>query len=150
HVFHDSSTSSGASKSVAIHAENKFSVARSQLLRTGQRRPGAAFGPGGFWALTVISCVIVLHPAGAPSRTSVARQVPTAGATISANQKYGGPPCRSRDLTAMLPSGAINESSPSSGFSVAMRMRSGAPFHGAIGAGRIATSALSAQVPDGA
>ena len=50
---HDSDASSGASKSFSIHAEYKFSVARFQVLRTGQtlalrrarpRRPVAAHG----------------------------------------------------------------------------------------------------------
>ena len=36
---HDSSTSSGASKSFSIHAEYKFSVARFQVLRRGQTLP---------------------------------------------------------------------------------------------------------------
>ena len=39
-------------------------------------------------------------PGGARSRASVACHVPAAGDATSANQKYGGPPCRSRDLTA--------------------------------------------------
>ncbi len=50
---------------------------------------------------------------------SLACHVPAAGVATSANQKYGGPPRRSRDLAATLPSGAISESSPSSGFSAA-------------------------------
>ena len=94
-----------------------------------------------------MSRVIVPHPAGARSRASVARHFPAAGDSTSANQKYGGPPCRSRDLAATLPSGAISESSPSSGFSAAKTTRKGAPFHGAIGEGRTATSAASSQVP---
>src|ERR1051326_3689231 len=48
----------------------------------------------------------------------------------------------------MLPSGAISESSPSSGFSAAKTMRKGAPFHGAIGEGKTASSAASSQRPD--
>ena len=92
-----------------------------------------------------MSRVIVPQPAGALSRTSVACQVPAAGDLTSANQKYGGPPCRSRDLAATLPSGAISESSPSSGFSAAKMTRSGAPFHGVTGEGRTASSAASSQ-----
>ena len=69
--------------------------------------------------------------------------------STSANQKYGGPPCRSRDLAATLPSGAISESSPSSGFSAAKMTRNGAPFHGVTGEGRTASSAASSQVPTG-
>ena len=91
--------------------------------------------------------MIVLHSAGARSRASVACHVPAAGEATSANQKYGGPPCRSRDLAATLPSGAISESSPSSGFSAAKTTRKGAPFHGAIGEGRTASSAASSQLP---
>ena len=73
---------------------------------------------------------------------------PAAGDLTSANQKYGGPPCRSRDLAATLPSGAISESSPSSGFSAAKTTRNGAPFHGATGEGRTAISAASSQPPE--
>jgi hypothetical protein len=83
-----------------------------------------------------------------PDAASAARQVPTAGAATSAYQKYGGPPWRSRDLAATLPSGPIRENSPSSGFSAVTTTRSGMPFHGAIGADRTATSALpSSQLP---
>jgi hypothetical protein len=52
-------------------------------------------------------------------------------------------------LAATLPSGAISESSPSSGLSEEKMTRKGAPFHGAIGDGKIATSAASSQVPSG-
>src|SRR6202040_4419985 len=74
--------------------------------------------------------------------------VPAAGVPTSAYQKYGGPPRRSCDLAATLPSGAISESSPSSGFSAARTTRKGAPFHGAIGEGKTASSAASSQLPD--
>jgi len=85
-----------------------------------------------------------------PDAASAACHVPTAGAATSANQKYGGPPWRSRDLATTLPSGAISESSPSSGFSAANTMRNGARFHGAIGVDKTATSAApSSQLPDG-
>src|ERR1700730_18774494 len=99
---HDGTASSGASKSFSIHAEYKFSVARPHVLRKGQMLPGAACGGGGGGASarTVISRVIVLHSAGAWSRASVACHVPTAGEATSANQKYGGPPCRPRGLGA--------------------------------------------------
>src|SRR5207244_661944 len=63
------------------------------------------------------------------------------------NQKYGGPPCRSRDFAATFPSGATSENSPSSGLSVAKTTRKGAPFHGAIGEDSTASSAASSQVP---
>src|SRR5216684_4149738 len=118
-AFHDGAASSGASKSFSIHAEYRFSVPRFQVLRAGQTLPSAAPGRGGWSRRTAISRVIVPHSAGARSRASVARHVPAAGDATSANQKYGGPPCRSRDLAATLPSGAISESSPSSGFSAA-------------------------------
>src|SRR5271169_4162516 len=147
HAFHDSDASSGASNSLAIHAEYKFSVARFQVLRSGQRLPGVSCGPGGFWALTTMSRVIVLQSAVAWARASVACHVPAAGDATSANQKYGGPSCRSRDLSATLPSGAISESSASSGFSAAKTTRKGAPFHGAIGEGKTASSAAFSQVP---
>jgi hypothetical protein len=49
-------------------------------------------------------------------------------------------------LAATLPSGAISDSSPSIGFSAEKRTRNGAPFHGAIGEGRIASSAASSQL----
>ena len=97
-----------------------------------------------------MSRVIVLHSAGAPSRTSFACHVPAAGDATSANQKYGGPPCRSRDLAATFPSGAISESSPSSGFSAAKMTRKGAPFHGAIGEASMASPGSSWQVAIGA
>ena len=88
--------------------------------------------------------------AGALSRASFACHVPTAGDATSTNQKYGGPPCRSRDFAATVPSGAISESSPSSGFSAAKTTRKGAPFHGAIGENKTASSAASSQLPAGA
>src|SRR6185436_8088784 len=80
------------------------------------------------------------------SRARLARHLPAAGAATSASQKYGGPPWRWRDLTATLPSGAISESSPSSGFSAASMTRNGAPLQGAIGDGRTAISAASSQL----
>jgi hypothetical protein len=46
----------------------------------------------------------------------------------------------------MLPSGAISESSPSSGFSATTSTRKGAPVHGAIGEGKTASSDVSTQV----
>src|SRR3984957_20035427 len=148
-AFHDGAASSGASKSFSIHAEYRFSVPRFHELRTGQMLPGVSCGRGGSWARTAISRVIVLHSAGAPSRASFACHVPAAGDAISANQKYGGPPCRSRDVAATLPSGAISENSPSSGFSAAKMTRKGAPFHGATGEGKTARSAAPSQVSDG-
>src|SRR5450631_2976802 len=48
----------------------------------------------------------------------------------------------------MLPSGAISESSPSSGCSATKATRKAAPFHGAIGEDKTASSAASAQTPD--
>src|ERR1700674_3549670 len=131
---HDSVASSGASKSFSIHAEYKFSVAR---------------GRGGSSLRTTISRVIMLHSAGALSRASVACHVPAAGDAISANQKYGGPPCPRADLAPTLPSGAISKSSPSSGFSAAKTTRKGTPCHGAIGEGKTASSAASSQMPNG-
>src|SRR5438445_4905989 len=90
---------------------------------------------------------MVPQPAWARSGSSSTRHVPAAGAAISAYQKYGGPPCRSLDLAATLPFGAISESSPWSGFSTAKITRNGAPFQGASGDGSTATSAASSQVP---
>src|SRR6202049_1259596 len=146
---HDSVASSGASKSFSTHAEYKFSVARFHVLRKGQMFPDVARGRGGWSWRTAISRVIVLHSAGALSRASIACHVPAAGDAISANQKYGGPPCRSRDLAATLPSGAISESSPASGVSAAKTTRKGTPCHGAIGEGKTASSAASSQMPNG-
>src|SRR5262249_57156390 len=82
------------------------------------------------------------------SRVRCTRHVPAAGAATSANQKYGGPPCRSRDLTATLPSGATSESSPASGFSAATMTRRGAPLQGTIGEGKTAISAASSQAAE--
>ena len=144
---HDGDASSGASNSFSIQAEYRFSVARSQVSRSGQTLPGAERGRGGSAARTAIGRVIVLHSPGAWSRASFACHVPAAGDATSANQKYGGPPWRSRDLAATLPSGAISESSPSSGFSAAKMTRRGAPFHGATGEGKTASSAASSQLP---
>src|SRR5204862_5832292 len=113
---HDGAASSGSSNSFSIQAENRFSVARFQALRNGQTLPAVALSGGGRSARTAMSRVIVPHPAGAPrSRVSVARQVPAAGDLTSANQKYGGPPCRSRDLAATPPSGPISHTPPASG-----------------------------------
>src|ERR1700731_1889775 len=145
-VGHDGSASSGASNSFWIHAEYKFSVARFHDARIGQTAPGVAPGGGAGASRTAMSRVMVPHPAAARA----ACQVPTAGEATSANQKYGGPPWRSRDLAKTLPSGPIRESSPSSGFSAAKTTRNGAPFHGAIGVDRTATSAApSSQLPAG-
>ncbi len=111
-AFHDSASSIGASNSFSIHAEYKFSVSRFQVLRTGQTPfPDALDGDAAL--RTAISRVIVAHSAEAPSRTSLACHLPAVGAAISANQKYGGPPCRSRDWIATLPSGPMRDSSPS-------------------------------------
>ena len=145
-AFHDGAASSGASNSFSIHAEYKFSVARFHELRTGHTLPEVARGRGGAPSLTAISRVTVPHPAGARSRVSCARHAPAVGDATSANQKYGGPPWRSRDLAATLPSGAISDSSPSAGFSTVTRTRKGAPRHGAIGDDRTARSA-SWQLP---
>ena len=93
-----------------------------------------------------MSRVIVAHSPAAPSRASFTCQVPATGFATSATQKYGGPPCRSPDLAATFPSGAISENSPSSGFSAAKMTRRGAPFHGAIGEAKTASSAASSQV----
>src|SRR5271166_5540745 len=47
----------------------------------------------------------------------------------------------------MLPSGAVSRISPSRGFSAANTTRNGAPFHGAIGEAKNASSAASLQAP---
>ena len=116
-AFHDGSASSGASNSFSIHAEYRFSVARFQRIaqrphasrrRARPRRRAVAHGDFARDRAT---------SAGARSRVSCARHVPAVGDATSANQKYGGPPWRSRDLAATLPSGAISDSSPSTGFS---------------------------------
>src|SRR3990170_1344726 len=145
---HDGAASSGASKSFSIHAEYKFSVARFHVSRKGQTLFAVARG-GDAARRTAISRSIVPHSVVAPSRTSFACHVPTAGDATSANQKYGGPPCRSRDVDATFPSGAISESSPSRDSSAAKTTRKGAPFHGAIGEERTASRAASSQLPDG-
>src|SRR5262245_61266379 len=137
---HDGSASSGSSNSFSIQAENRFSVARFQVLRKGQVLPAAGPGPPGLSGRTLISRVIGPHPAPACWGVSVACQEPAAGALISVNQKYGGPPWRSREVAATLPSGPVSESSPCSGFSVTSMTRNGAPFHGAHGEGRSAIS----------
>ena len=72
---HDGAASSGASNSFSIQAENRFSVARFQVLRTGQTLPAAARGRGGLSACTAMSRVIVPQPAHAAHE----RRVPGAG-----------------------------------------------------------------------
>src|SRR5258707_10538672 len=104
----------------------------------------------GLRALTEISRVIVLQSAVAWSSARVACHVPAAGSATSANQEYGAPPCRSDDLAATLPSGATSDITPSSGFSVTIMTRSGAPFQGASGEGKTKRSAASAHGPDAA
>ena len=102
-------------------------------------------------ALTEIARVIVLQSAVAWSSVRVACHVPAAGSAISANQEYGAPPCRSDDLAATLPSGATSETTPSmSGFSVTTMTRSGAPFQGASGEGKIENAAASSHAGDAA
>jgi hypothetical protein len=93
-------------------AENRFSLARFQTLRKGQVLPAAEPGAPGLSGRTLISCVIGPHVAPASWGVSVACQEPAAGALISVNQKYGGLPCRSREVAATLPSGPVRESSP--------------------------------------
>src|SRR6516165_7606440 len=82
--------------------------------RKGQVLPAAEPGPPCLSGRTLISRVIGPHPAPACWGVSVACQEPAAGALISVNQKYGGPPWRSREVAATLPSGPVSESSPSS------------------------------------
>src|SRR5207245_10619711 len=114
---HDGSASSGSSNSFSIQAENRFSVARFQVLRKGQVLPAAEPGPPGLSGRTLISRVIGPHPAPACWGVSVACQEPAAGALISVNQKYGGPPWRSREVAAPLPAGPASRRSPLSGLS---------------------------------
>ena len=102
---HDGAASSGSSNSFSIQAENRFSVSRFQTPRKGQTLPATVPGRGGASARTAISRVTAPQPA----RVSVARQVPAAGDLTSASQKYGGPPWRSRERAATLPSGAISD-----------------------------------------
>jgi hypothetical protein len=53
-------------------------------------------------------------------------------------------------LAATLPSGAISDITPASGFSVTIMTRSGAPFQGANGEGKTENPAASPQRPDAA
>ena len=86
-----------------------FPFARFQVLRRGQTLPSVALRPrrllGAHGDLA--------RDRAALGRRAVARELrlprPAAGVATSANQKYGGPPYRSRDLAATLPSGAISE-----------------------------------------
>src|SRR5262249_19031218 len=116
---HEGAASSGASNSFSIHAEYRFSVAPSHVLRKGQALADVVVGRGGSSSRTAISRVTVLQPEVAWPRARFTRHVPAAGDATSANQKYGGPPCRSCDFAAMLPSGAIHENPPPGGFSAA-------------------------------
>ena len=141
-AFHDGSASSGASNSFSIQAENRFSVSRSHEARSGQTAPDVACGGGDGVSRTVMSRVIAAQP-DAP--VNFACQTPGAGEATSAYQEYGGPSKRSCELAATLPSGAISDSSPSSGFSAATSTRNGTPFHGANGAGNMVISLASVQ-----
>ena len=118
-AFHDGAASSGASNSFSIQAEYRFSVARFQLSRSGQTLPCRARWPAAACRLHGDLARDGGALAGAPSRASVACHVPAAGAATSANQKYGGPPCALARFGRDVPSGAISENSPSSGFSAA-------------------------------
>src|SRR5262249_4719492 len=133
---HDGSASSGSSNSFSIQAENRFSVARFQVLRKGQVLPAAGPGPPRLSRRTLIFRVLGPHAAPACWGVSGACQEPAAGALISVNQKYGGPPWRSREVAATLPSGPVSESSALSGFSVTSMTRSGAPLPRAPREGR--------------
>src|SRR5262249_60870293 len=115
---HDGSASSGSSNSFSIQAENRFSLARFQALRKGQVLPAPDPGPPGLSGRTLISRVIGPHPATACWGVSVACQEPAAGALISVNQKYGGPPWRPPAGAGPLPSGPGRQGSPLSGRSV--------------------------------
>ena len=134
----------------SIHAENKDSVARSQLLRTFQKAPDGIGRGSGLRALTEISRVIVLQSAVGWSSVRVACHVPAAGAATSANQEYGALPRRSDDLAATLPSGATSEIIPWSGFSVTIMTRSGVPFQGANGEGKIENPVACSHGPGAA
>ena len=83
--------------------------------------PGVAQGPGtpprGAWSAQFVRAHLDLARDRAASWSrllgvSVACQEPAAGALISVNQKYGGPPWRSREVAATLPSGPVSESTP--------------------------------------
>src|SRR5581483_3540910 len=141
-AFQDGSASSGASNSFSIQAEYRFSVSRFQELRIGQTAPPVACGGAAGVSRTVMSRVMAAQP---DALVSFACQTPGAGAATSAYQEYGGPSKRSCELAATLPSGAISDSSPSSGFSAATSTRSGMPFQGANGAGRTVMSFASLQ-----
>src|SRR5579859_4513783 len=141
-AFHDGSASSGASNSFSIQAEKRFSVSRFHEARSGQTAPAVACGGGLGVSRTVISRVIAAQP---EEPVNLACQTPGAGAATSAYQEYGGPSKRSCELAATLPSGAISDSSPSSGFSAATSTRSGRPFQGANGAGNMVISLASVQ-----
>src|SRR5262249_43588347 len=80
--------------------------------RRARPAPAPEPGPPGLSGRPLISRVIGPHPAPACWGVSVACQEPAAGALISASQKYGGPPWRSREVAATLPSGPVSESSP--------------------------------------
>src|SRR5262249_49540812 len=87
---HDGSAARGSSNSFSIQAENRFSVARFQVLRKGQVLPAAGPGPPGLSGRTLISRVIGPHPAPACWGVSGACQEPAAGALVSVDQEYGG------------------------------------------------------------
>ena len=121
-----------------------------QLLRTCQKLPDGVRGGAGLPALTAMSWVIALHSAELIGRQ---RRAPCArGGHRNLGEPGIGRGRRAgrRDLAATLPSGAISDSAPSSGFSVTTMTRSGAPFHGATGEGNTVRSAASAQLPDAA
>src|SRR5579863_2374885 len=86
HTFHDGSASSGASNSFAIQAENRSSLARFQLLRSGQTLAAVARSPAGLRAATVMLRVTLPQPSVSWSSASVACQVPAAGVATSAYQ----------------------------------------------------------------
>src|SRR5262249_17361551 len=128
----------------SIQAENRFSVARFQVLRKGQVLPAAGPGPPGLSGRTLISRVIGPHPAPACWGVSVACQEPAARALVSVNQQNGrgaagappgaGPGARERETVR------------GGGFWVRSMPRSGAPSPGAQGGGRSAIPPAASQV----
>src|SRR4051794_41531601 len=102
----------------------------------GQVVPAGEPGPPGLSGGTWISRVIGPQPAPACWGVSVACQEPAAGALISVNQKYGGPPWRSREVAATPPSGPVSDNPPSSCVSITSQTRPGAALPGAPSRGR--------------
>ena len=139
---HDGAASSGASKSFSTHAENRFSVARFQVLRRGQTVPAVALGR---WRL--VAAYRYLARAVAARASARERRAPC---PCGGGRHFSEPEIwwSAEALTRFRRDASIRRNQRQFTFDLHARraktIRKGAPFHGAIGEDRTAMSAILA------